>query len=161
VANAIAGATALAARVKWPNDVLIDGRKTCGILGDIINMDKGLAVVGIGINVNNKVREGYEFSGISTSISEELGRNIDIEELEHVLLAELDHRKDLLAEGKYDDILEEWRSLADTLGRKVRITTLKEDIEGLAVDIDENGSLIVETDGRTEVLLAGDCEHME
>jgi len=162
VANAVSAAAGLAARVKWPNDVLINGKKVCGILGEIIDVEgKHLAVVGIGINVNNPVHEGYEFSPISTSIAEELGKEVNLEELERVLLAELDCRNNLLNEEKFDDILGEWRSISDTLGKKVRITTQTGDIEGLAKDIDENGSLMLERGGQVEIVLAGDCSHLE
>jgi BirA family biotin operon repressor/biotin-[acetyl-CoA-carboxylase] ligase len=161
VARSITALTELEGRVKWPNDVLINGRKTCGILGEIINLDKGLAIIGIGINVNNKVREGYEFSQVSTSISEELGKEVNLEELELVLLGELDRKAKKIADGNPDDILTEWRSLSDTLGRNVRITTTTGELEGLAKDIDEDGSLIVEVEGRTEIILAGDCKHLE
>jgi BirA family biotin operon repressor/biotin-[acetyl-CoA-carboxylase] ligase len=162
VAHAIASATTLAVRVKWPNDVLINERKTCGILGELLKVNNSqLAVVGIGINVNNPVRAGYEFSPVSTSLYEELGKEVNLEELERVLLTELDCRVTLLAEKKFDAILEEWRSLSDTLGRKVRITTQTGEIEGLAKDIDENGSLIIETDDKTITILAGDCAHLE
>jgi len=161
VARSITALTELEARVKWPNDVMINGRKTCGILGEILDLEKGLAIIGIGINVNNSVREGYDFSPVSTSIHEEVGREVSLEELEHVLLDELDRRAVQITEGSSDDILEEWRSLSDTLGRNVRITTTTCEIVGIAKDIDENGSLIVDTDDREVTVLAGDCEHLE
>lgn len=162
VAETISAVTGLEVRVKWPNDVLIEGKKVCGILGEIVEVEgKHLAIVGIGINANNPVREGYEFSQISTSIAEELGKEADLEELEHVLLAELDCRANLLADQKFDAILEEWRSLSYTLCKKVKITTQTGEIEGLAKDIDDNGSLILERDGQVETVLAGDCAHLE
>jgi BirA family biotin operon repressor/biotin-[acetyl-CoA-carboxylase] ligase len=161
VADAITGASGLVARLKWPNDVLIDERKTCGILGEVVTVrERQLAVVGMGINVNNPVREGYEFSPVSTSIAEELGKPVDLEELEIVLLCELDRRNVLLSETKFDEILEEWRSLSDTLGRRVMITTLDDTIEGIAKDIDESGSLILDVKGREVPILTGDCQHL-
>ena len=170
VASAISHITDLEARVKWPNDVLIRGRKVCGILGEMVTVDgKQLAIVGIGLNVNNPVQTGYEFSQVSTSIAEEFGKEANLEELkasiladlESAILHELESRNNILASGKFDDILNEWRTLSDTLGNRVRINTQTEVIEGLARDIDENGSLLVKTgDGRVEKVMAGDCEHI-
>ncbi len=160
VASAIS-TTGLEARVKWPNDVLIDGKKVCGILGEMLKVrEMQLAVVGIGLNVNNPVQEGYEFSPVSTSMTEELGKNVNLEELEYVLLCELDSRNALLGAEKFDEILGEWRSLSDTLGRRVLITSLDEKIEGIVKDIDENGSLILDVEGREKTVLAGDCQHL-
>jgi BirA family biotin operon repressor/biotin-[acetyl-CoA-carboxylase] ligase len=162
VATALANTAGFAVRVKWPNDVLINGKKACGILGEIIKVDeKQMAIVGIGLNVNNNVKEGYEFSAVSTSVSEELGKDADLLELEAAILCELANGNDLLNTGKYDNILKEWRDRSDTLGKKVRITTATEEIEGLAKDIDENGSLVLDRDGQAVTVMAGDCTHLE
>ena len=151
------------AGVKWPNDVLINGKKACGILGEIINVDgKQLAIIGIGINVNNKVQEGYEFSQISTSIIEERGSKSKLEDLENTILMEIKYREEMLAAGKYDELLDEWRELSDTLGNRVKITAPNEVFEGLAKDIDENGSLILEMDdGSLKTINVGDCQHLD
>ncbi len=151
------------AGVKWPNDVLINGKKACGILGEILNVDgKQLAIIGIGINVNNKVQEGYEFSKVSTSIIEERGSKSKLEDLENTILMEIKHREEMLAAGKYDELLDEWRELSDTLGKRVKIITQNEEFEGLAKDIDENGSLILEMDdGRLKTINVGDCQHLD
>ncbi len=162
VADAMASTAALAARLKWPNDVLINGKKACGILGEILKVEgKQLAIVGIGLNVNNPVREGYEFSAVSTSVSEELGKDADLLELETAILSELANRNSLLNAGKYDQILNEWRGLSDTLGKRVKITTPTEEIEGIAKDVNESGSLVLERDGKVETIVAGDCEHFD
>ncbi len=170
VVCAISRIVGLDARVKWPNDVLIKGRKVCGILGEMMKAEeKQLAIIGIGLNVNNPVQEGYEFSQASTSIVEEMGDRASIEglgaaiidDLESAILSELELRNNMLAGGKFDDILNEWRTRSDTLGKRVKIRTQTEEIEGLARDIDESGSLLVERgDGRVEKVLVGDCEHV-
>lgn len=151
------------AGVKWPNDVLINGRKACGILGEILNVDgKQLAIIGIGINVNNKVQAGYEFSQVSTSIIEERGKKSKLEDLENTILMELKHREEMLTAEKYDELLDEWRELSDTLGKRVKLTAPKEEFEGLAKDIDENGSLILEMgDGSLKTVNVGDCIHLD
>ena len=163
VATAVMHEYNIEASVKWPNDVLINGKKACGILGEILNVDgKQLAIIGIGINVNNMVQEGYDFSQVSTSILEERGRKSKIEELENAILLEFNHRNEMLAAGNYDELLDEWRNLSGTLGHKVIITAPNEIFEGLAKDIDENGSLILEMDDRTiKTINVGDCQHLD
>jgi len=160
VAKALKRSFDLDAKVKWPNDVLINGRKVCGILAELLDVEgKKMAIVGIGVNVSNPVREGYEFSEVSTSVAEELEEVAEIECLEAAILEDLDVMTDLLIKGEHTTILEEWRELSSTLGHKVRITAPDKTIEGLARDIDENGCLLVETkDGVIESVLAGDCE---
>ncbi|MCK5396625.1 MAG: biotin--[acetyl-CoA-carboxylase] ligase [Thermoplasmata archaeon] len=163
VATAIMHEYNIEACVKWPNDVLINGKKACGILGELLNTDgKQLAIIGIGINVNNKVQEGYEFSQVSTSVLEETGKKNKLENLEETILQEIKHRIDMLAAGKYDELLDEWRELSGTLGQRVIIAGPKEMFEGLAKDIDENGSLIIEmNDKSTKTVNVGDCTHLD
>ena len=163
VATAIMHEYNIEAGVKWPNDVLINGRKTCGILGELLKVDgKQLAIIGIGINVNNKVQEGYEFSQISTSIIEATGKKNKLENLEETVLQEIKHRIDMLAAGKYDELLHEWRELSGTLGHRVIIAGPNEMFEGLAKDIDENGSLILQLDDKTiKTVNVGDCTHLD
>ncbi|MCK5024432.1 MAG: biotin--[acetyl-CoA-carboxylase] ligase [Thermoplasmata archaeon] len=163
VATAVMHEYNIEAGVKWPNDVLINGKKACGILGEILNVgEKQLAIIGIGININNKVQEGYEFSQVSTSLIEERERKSRIEELENAILLEMNHRNEMLAAGKYDELLDEWRELSNTLGSRVKITAPNEEFEGLAKDIDENGSLILEMDDNSlKTINVGDCTHLD
>ncbi len=162
VATAIIMEYDLDAGVKWPNDVLIGGRKVSGILCELI--ERGgmrCAVVGIGVNVNNPVKEGYEFSGLSTSVVEEFGKPVGLEDLENAVLEELDFRNRLLSQGEYDKILDDWRELTVTLGKRVAVNTPGGLVNGTANDVDDNGSLILDCDGRTEKISVGDCQHLE
>ncbi|MDO9536972.1 MAG: biotin--[acetyl-CoA-carboxylase] ligase [Thermoplasmata archaeon] len=162
VATAIIMEYDLEAGVKWPNDVLVNGKKVCGILGELLTVnEKQLAIIGIGINVNNPVQKGYDFSSVSTSVVEEFGKKVKLEVLENTILEELNFRAELLETKDYDKILEDWRNLSETLGKKVTIHAPKEKITGIAKDIDENGSLLVDTDGRIVKVIVGDCEHLE
>ena len=154
--------TGLNARVKWPNDVIIHGKKACGILSESITHDgRRYVIIGIGINVNNKVREGYEFSDVSTSIIEEIGQSMDIELVERALLSEMNR---LYRSMKEDSrlVLEEWKKMADTIGRRVVIITPSGDVTGTAKDIDENGALLMEVeDGIIATVTVGDCRHLD
>jgi len=162
VATAILMEYGLDAGVKWPNDVMIDGRKVCGILCELIECNGAHhAIIGIGINVNNPVKEGYVFSGISTSIAEEFDKSVKMEVLENTILEELDFRSDLLFNGEYDKILDDWRELSVTIGKKIKIITPNEEVSGIARNIDENGSLIIENNGQLVKVSTGDCQHLE
>lgn len=120
-----------------------------------------MAIIGIGININNPVQNGYDFSSISTSVAEEFGKKVKLEVLENTILEELNFRAELLETKEYDIILEDWRNLSETLGKKVTIHAPNKKITGIAKDIDENGSLLIEgEDGRVTKVIAGDCEHL-
>jgi BirA family biotin operon repressor/biotin-[acetyl-CoA-carboxylase] ligase len=147
----------LNAELKWPNDVLISGRKVCGILAE---MDSEMDVVnfvnvGIGINVNTAVPR---FKETATSLKAELGHEISRKELLSALLAEIDGRQTLLTES---GLLQEYRRLSGTLGKQVRIMNLGEEVTGQAIDIDATGALVLKTrDGSLRTVLVGDCIHL-
>ncbi len=147
----------LNAELKWPNDVLIEGRKVCGILAE---MDAEMDVVnfvnvGIGINANTSVPQ---FEKTATSLKDTLGRKISRKEFLSVLLGEIERRQALLMEA---DLLEEWKKLSGTLNKYVRILSLGEVIVGRAIDIDTTGALIIrKRNGSLKKALAGDCIHL-
>ena len=162
VATAIIMEYEVDAGLKWPNDVLIDGRKVCGILAELVDVEKRrFVILGIGVNVNNRMAGSYEFSDSSTSISEEFKKNVKIDVLENTILEELDFRMGLLKNKEYGTILEDWRNLSETIGRRVKVLTPSGEFNGLAKDIDDNGSLVMDMDGRLEIILAGDCRHLD
>ena len=163
VARAVEGVSGLNARVKWPNDVMVNNKKMAGILSEsIMHGEDRWVIVGIGINVNNPIQEGYEFSDISTSIKEETGSELDQEELLVQLICEFERLYNMAESGKDAEVLDEWRGIADTLGKKVSINCISGEISGIARDIDEVGALILELhNGHTETILSGDCQHLE
>jgi len=157
VAKTIGRLYGLKAELKWPNDVLVGGRKVCGILAEIdAEIDKVNSInLGIGINVNTVISE-YEEK--ATSLREELGREISRKEFLLSLLREISEQQVLLTEA---DLLEEWKSLSITLNKEVKIAAPGEEIVGRAIDIDVSGALIVESqDGSLREVFAGDCIHL-
>jgi BirA family transcriptional regulator, biotin operon repressor / biotin---[acetyl-CoA-carboxylase] ligase len=154
VATTVRKLFGLKAELKWPNDVLIGGKKVCGILAE---MDAELDVVnfvnvGIGINANTLIPR---FEETATSLKDELGREISRKEFLSALLAEIERQRPLLMES---DLLEEWRRLSGTLNKDVRILSPAEVIAGQAIDIDTTGALIIrERNGSLKKALAGDC----
>jgi BirA family biotin operon repressor/biotin-[acetyl-CoA-carboxylase] ligase len=147
----------LKAELKWPNDVLIEGRKVCGILAemdaetDVVNFVN----VGIGINANTSIPQ---FEKTVTSLKDALGREISRKEFLSALLVEIERRQPLLMKA---DLLEEWKKLSVTLNKDVRIMSLGEEVIGQALDIDATGALILKgKDGSLRTVLVGDCIHL-
>lgn len=148
----------LRAEIKWPNDILFDGRKLVGILTEM-SAEIGhvnYIVVGIGINVNVR-REEFPAAirEIATSLSEMAGENLNRVEFFRAVLEEIDR---LYIENNFDTVFKLWRKYNITLGKKVTVLSAEsgEIFTGLAVDIDAEGALIVDSGGEKKIVYAGD-----
>lgn len=144
------------AAVKWPNDILVDDRKLSGMLSELeAEADRVFFInIGMGINVNNDPT-GVEPGAIS--LKNMLGREISRVRLLSRFLDEFEER---LKNAEFENIISEWKQYTVTLQRQVRIVTQREVTEGLAVDLDENGALIVKlADGSFKKIIYGDCFH--
>jgi len=157
VATTIRKLFGLKAELKWPNDVLIEGRKLCGILAemdaetDVINFVN----LGIGINANTSVPQ---FEKMATSLKDALGKEISRKDFLSALLVEIKRRQALLMEA---DLLEEWKKLSVTLNKDVKVIAPGEVIVGQAIDVDSTGALIIrERNGSLRNAVAGDCIHL-
>ncbi len=142
------------ARLKWPNDLLAQGKKIAGMLSEMeAEADRVAFVnVGIGVNVNNTVHASGDKT---TSIKKCLGKPASRRE---ILGAFLDAFEAELEKGDFPAILSRWKSLTDTLSRPVRIVTLRETVEGIAEDLDRDGALLVRLkNGQTRRIVHGDC----
>ena len=144
------------AMVKWPNDVLVDGKKISGILSEMeAEIDRvSFISIGLGINVNN---DPTPYEPMATSLKKILGKEVPRMK---VLKAFLDHFEDAVNDAEFDNVVSEWKRYAETLNRHVRIVTSHEVSEGLAVDVDDNGALILKlADGSVKKIIYGDCFH--
>lgn len=152
------------AKIKWPNDVLIEDKKVCGILTEARSLENRIdyVILGIGINANFDLKElPEEIRNLSTTLRGEIESELDLEKLLLALLMEIDKYYEILKIGNTNRIMSEWRELSDTLGREVKITTFKETTEGIALDVDDIGALIVKTNDNIEKkFLTGDCVHV-
>jgi BirA family biotin operon repressor/biotin-[acetyl-CoA-carboxylase] ligase len=117
VAEAIFKLTGRQAKLKWPNDVLLHGRKVCGVL---IEQGRGGVVAGIGLNVNQSAAD-FEAAGLplATSLASTAGRRFDAREVARVLLAEMDAEYDLLMQGDLNSLEASWKWRLGLLGRDV------------------------------------------
>jgi BirA family biotin operon repressor/biotin-[acetyl-CoA-carboxylase] ligase len=150
----------LKAEVKWPNDVLINGKKVCGILTEANTRGRVVNFVIIGIGVNANIELGSlpkEVRKTATSLRHKLKREINRERFLSILLEKMEHYYFMLTKGKFSQILKEWKNLCGFLGSYIEVTGLKEKIEGMAMDVDENGALIVRLqNGTLKKILSGD-----
>jgi BirA family biotin operon repressor/biotin-[acetyl-CoA-carboxylase] ligase len=157
VVHSIEVVTGLKAQVKWPNDVLVNGRKVCGILieSDVRGDTVVYAIIGIGVNVNLRLSDVPEISSLATSLSDELGRDVSLLSLIRRLLVEVEGLYLALLAGR--SIYEEWRDSLVTLGRKVRVESGKNKYEGIAESVARDGSLLLrQADGSLTKIVAGD-----
>ncbi len=163
VARAIRKEYDLGALIKWPNDIQIGDRKVAGILLELSTEGDAIryCLLGIGVDANIKPDElPHPLPQRITSLSTELGRDVDRAALLARILKEFESRYLLIESGEYETIVLEWKSLSSTLDQRVQITTMRSRFEGEAIDIDEFGALLVRRDsGKVERVIAGDCLH--
>jgi BirA family biotin operon repressor/biotin-[acetyl-CoA-carboxylase] ligase len=156
-ANAIERVTALRAQLKWPNDVLVNGRKICGILveSDVKGSKVDYAVIGIGLNVNINLADYPGIVPLATSLSQELGQQVSRRRIIQSLLAEAERL--YLALGEGDSVFRQWRARLVTLGQPVRVSSGEATCEGIAESVAQDGSLLLrQPDGDLLKVVAGD-----
>jgi len=160
VCKSIRGITPLEPRIKWPNDITIDGKKVAGILAEMsCDIDRvNHIVLGIGVNVNTQCSLLPEPSrGIATSLAEKCGEYISRVRLVQCLLAEFDALYNEFLVSGFDASRKEWKTLDDTIGSWVKVSDAKEEIEGKALDIDDEGFLLVRKEnGDVKRIVSGD-----
>lgn len=156
VVRAARAAAGVAAQIKWPNDVVVRGRKVAGILIEVnaeLNRVRA-AVIGIGLNVNTPKSA---LPKLATSLAVERGEPCDRLAVARALLVALDELYGELRRHGRGPILKDWRADSMTLGRRVRVACQDRHVDGEALNITENGALLVRTDhGRTETVAAGE-----
>jgi BirA family transcriptional regulator, biotin operon repressor / biotin---[acetyl-CoA-carboxylase] ligase len=155
VADALAGVAGLAPRLKWPNDVRVDGRKIAGILLETklgaAPAGPATAVLGIGVNVRQRAF-APDLAEHATSVRLACGRDIPLDAVLGALLEAIDRWRERLERDGFEPVRARWCALTDTLGRPVAV----EGVRGTAVDIDGDGALIVAEGERRHRVLAGD-----
>jgi BirA family biotin operon repressor/biotin-[acetyl-CoA-carboxylase] ligase len=157
VVHCIEKVSGLAAQIKWPNDVLVNGKKVCGILieSDVRGKTVDYAVIGIGLNVNLNPSDFPEIAATATSLSSELGRELNLPEVIGCLLLEAERLYLALPEG--DAVFEEWRQRLVTLGQEVEVSSGSTVYKGRAESVASDGSLLLrQPDGNLVKIVAGD-----
>jgi BirA family transcriptional regulator, biotin operon repressor / biotin---[acetyl-CoA-carboxylase] ligase len=181
-AEAVEAVAGFAPRLKWPNDLVWPGdgsatdRKLAGILAEAdwppgATADSGyrapdpsqraVVVVGIGINVAWPDDLPHELADIAVACNHVTATPVDREDLLVALLEGLGPRYEALVAGERESLLDAWRERSATLGRRVRIDLGTDDVEGTAIDVTDDGHLVVKTlDGDRRTLAVGDVTHL-
>jgi BirA family biotin operon repressor/biotin-[acetyl-CoA-carboxylase] ligase len=156
VAQGIVETTGLAPMIKWPNDLLINKKKVCGILTELdAEMDKiNYSVVGIGINVNNQIDDNLKDT--ATSLSKENKTNISRVKLLKSIIKKLDENYSRLTSKDHDSIRKDWFSYANIIGKSIQVSGEKSVTKGVVVDVDDSGSLIIQTSKGDVRVFSGD-----
>jgi BirA family biotin operon repressor/biotin-[acetyl-CoA-carboxylase] ligase len=160
IAQSIEEITRIAPVIKWPNDLIINGRKVCGILTEIDAVENRInySIVGIGINVNNQLND--ELKKIATSLLNEVGSKVSRVKLLRYILKSFDENYIRLISGDYDFINISWLSYSNIIGKKIQVQEDKTVITGKVTEIDNNGCLILDTDSGKIRIISGDIEYI-
>jgi len=157
VVYSIEEVTGLNPQIKWPNDILMAGRKVCGILveNEVRGSVVDYSIIGVGVNINLASAGLSEVLPPATSLSAELGREVPRLDFARQLLVELD-RLYLSVSGGIS-VCGEWRDRLVTLGKRVTATWGETKYEGIAESVAEDGSLFLRgADGSLTRIVAGD-----
>jgi len=145
------------ASLKWPNDILVDEAKICGILSQMETEGDQISHlrIGVGLNVNNSPEVDEP---TAVSMKKLVGDHVPRRQ---ILISFLNNFKKQLVNFDADSLIADWRSNNSTIGRHVTITTLRKTVEGKAVDIESDGGLVLQmADGSCETVIHGDCFHI-
>jgi BirA family transcriptional regulator, biotin operon repressor / biotin---[acetyl-CoA-carboxylase] ligase len=156
--RAIKKVTGLSADIKWPNDLLIGGKKVVGILTEMsAEVDRVRHVIlGIGVDVN-QTEFPPELRAIATSLNAEAGTDISRAELAVEILRELDFDYARICGGKFPAVADEWEAGCGTIGKGVSVQMGARRIRGIAEALDDDGALLVRTEhGHLERIIGGD-----
>jgi BirA family biotin operon repressor/biotin-[acetyl-CoA-carboxylase] ligase len=158
--RAISAVTCLEPDIKWPNDILLNGKKVAGILTEMsCEKDQiNYIILGIGINVNSRHSDlPKAIRDTATSLRIESGRNISRITMVQRYLIDLETAYYSYLANGFENIRQEWKSLSSTIGARVEILDGPEHLTGEVLDIDTDGFLLLKTDaGKIQRIVAGD-----
>ena len=146
------------AKIKWPNDIILNGKKVCGILTETSMQEDGIChiIIGIGINVQN-TSFPEEISDVATSLYLETGEKTNrVALIESILRAFEDYFARFCKTQDMSLLLEEYQALLINRGQKVRVLDPTDPYEGIAQGITKRGELLVDTDDGVKKVAYGE-----
>jgi BirA family transcriptional regulator, biotin operon repressor / biotin---[acetyl-CoA-carboxylase] ligase len=164
VGDSILEMTGIVCTHKWPNDILIRGKKVCGILVDTnFEGDKGgTVVVGIGLNANFSTQELFNSATLEgcsdvTTLRDEIKHDIALNDITRLIIEKLEHYYLLLEDGKTGEIIESWKRGSEIFGQRVTVKDGNNVFNGRALDLDDSGALLITlADGSVKKILFGE-----
>jgi len=157
VALAIEKVTGIKCECKWPNDILLNGNKCCGILMESAFQQNihDYVIIGIGLNINQKIFIG-DLESKATSLSNECSIEFDRRNVFCQIMSSLESLYTNTSKGDFDAVLKEWKTRAAIFGKQITLTQSSEVISGTAIALAADGGLVVETKTDRRVFYAGD-----
>lgn len=147
-------------RLKWPNDVYLQGRKVCGILVETAPACPGVLVVGIGINVNNSLQDAPpELRARAISLVDSMGRSFDRTQLLIRLLNQLERHFQMLTTEQFA-LAGRWRELCFLQGRTICIESCQRQFVGVCHSIDDEGALLLRNDDGIQRFFGGEVRRI-
>jgi BirA family biotin operon repressor/biotin-[acetyl-CoA-carboxylase] ligase len=158
--RAVRAQTSLAPEIKWPNDLLVRGKKIVGILTEMnAELDRvKYVILGIGVNVNLNAGDfPMDLRKLAASLRMETGETQDRAELAAQILRELDRDYARICSGQFETVADDWEERCETIGRNVVIQVGDRRIQGRAESLDADGALLLRTQhGHLERIVGGD-----
>jgi BirA family biotin operon repressor/biotin-[acetyl-CoA-carboxylase] ligase len=157
VTQALKGFLNITPSCKWPNDVLLDGKKCCGILceGMFSNNNLSAVIVGVGLNVNQR-RFPSALAPTATSLALARGQIFDRVDILARVLEKLERLYSYIQEGNLDMIIQQWREHTTMMGKEIAVEQAGERLNGIAKAIDTDGGLIIAMNGTDKKVFTGD-----
>lgn len=161
VCTAIEEVCGINPKIKWPNDIVLNGKKLCGILTEMnVELDEiNYLIVGIGVNVNTDQSDfPEELHNIATSIKIEKGNSVIRRKLVGTIINKFEkYYKAFVSKGSIKDYISEYKERSAVLGKEVRVLSASLDTQGTVVDISEEGQLLLkQKDGSIKEIISGE-----
>lgn len=149
-------------QIKWPNDLLIDGKKVCGILTELKGEQDRVdyLVIGIGVNVNQSMTDNWiaELNKPATSLSAVWGKSIHRASLLVMILKELEQYYQLYQQRGFEPIKQTWEQVTHLYGKTIIARTPTGKLEGIAQRLNEDGALVLQTDTGLQTVYSAEIE---
>lgn len=157
IARAVESVTGEQIECKWPNDLLLHGKKFCGILLENSFRQQAIthSIIGIGLNVNQIEFHG-DLGSRATSLRKELSQWFDRRKLLQSILTSMEALFIEIDSGAFEEILQDWKSRCFMFGKPITVARPHDQVSGTAVGLSEDGGLIIETNQGKSVVYAGD-----
>jgi BirA family biotin operon repressor/biotin-[acetyl-CoA-carboxylase] ligase len=164
VAEALKSAARVRAEIKWPNDLLLNNRKICGILTEHCSLgnEKNAVIVGIGINVNTSADMlPPDIADIASSLFIETKEKFPRLEIIKSVIEYFDRYYGIFINGGFESILDIWKDYSTIIGRKILVKQRDTSITGTVLDVNRDGALLLKIDnGVIQTIYSGEVSYI-